>query len=58
MTTYQDTGVSAGTHTYYVAAYNSSGVGTGSTPVTVTVTGTTGTTTSTTRPTTSGHRRS
>jgi len=39
VTTYQDTGVSAGSHTYYVAAYNSSGVGTGSTTVTVSVPG-------------------
>jgi len=42
VTTYQDTGVSAGTHLYYVAAYNSAGVGTGSTTVTVSVTGGTG----------------
>jgi hypothetical protein len=38
VTTYQDTGVSAGTHVYSVAAYNSSGVGKGSRTVTVTVT--------------------
>ena len=58
LTSYQDTGVSAGSHTYYVAGYNSSGVGTGSTSVTVTVAGTaggsrggsTGGTTTTTRP--------
>ncbi len=56
VTTYQDTGVSAGSHTYYVAAYNSSGVGPGSTSVTVTVTAATGTTT--TRPTTTGRRHS
>ena len=30
VTSYQDTNVAPGTHTYYVAAYNSSGVGTAS----------------------------
>ncbi len=42
VTTYQDIGVPAGSHIYYVAAYNSAGVGTGSTTVTVSVTGATG----------------
>jgi hypothetical protein len=50
VTSYQDTGVTPGSHTYDVAAYNSSGVGTASTAVTVTVAGTTGTTTATTSP--------
>jgi hypothetical protein len=57
VTSYSDTNVAAGTHTYYVAAYNSSGVGTGSTAVTVTVAptvlgSTTTTTTTATHPTT------
>ena len=39
VTTYQDTGVSAGSHVYSVSAYNSSGVSTGSRTVKVTVTG-------------------
>ena len=38
VTTYVDTGVSPGSHTYSVAGYNSSGVGPQSTTVTVTVT--------------------
>ncbi len=55
VTSYQDTGVGAGSHTYYVAAYNSSGVGTGSTAVIVTVAG--GSTTTTSAPTHTGFRR-
>ncbi len=39
VTSYQDTGVPAGSHTYYVAAYNSAGVGTASRSVTVSVGG-------------------
>ena len=39
VTSYQDTNVTAGTHTYDVAAYNSSGVGSSSATVTVTVAG-------------------
>ena len=39
VTTYVDTGVAPGPHTYAVAGYNSSGVGPHSTAVTVTVTG-------------------
>ena len=54
---YQDTGVAAGTHSYYVAAYNSSGVGTPASALTVVVGGG-GSTTTTTGPThTSGGRR-
>ncbi len=55
VTSYQDT-VGAGSHTYYVAAYNSSGVGTGSTAVTVNVTGVGSTTTTTTTGTHTGTR--
>jgi len=40
VTSYVDSGVPAGSHTYYVAGYNSAGVGTGSTAVTVVVAGT------------------
>jgi len=67
VTSYVDTDVPAGSHTYYVAGYNSSGVGTGSSSVTVSVSpgdpGPTTTTTdppattTTTTPTRSGGRR-
>ncbi len=51
VTSYQDTGLAAGSHTFYVAAYNSSGVGAPSASVTVTVSSGTATTQS-------GHNRS
>jgi hypothetical protein len=57
VTSYQDTGVAAGSHSYYVAAYNSSGVGTASTALTVSVVGSTTTTTSPTHTTSGGTRR-
>jgi hypothetical protein len=56
VTTFVDTGVAAGSHTYYVAGYNSSGVGAASTSVTVTVAGSTGGTTPTSRPGSGGRR--
>jgi len=58
VTTYQDTGVAGGSHTYTVAAYNSSGVGPSSNEVTVDTSGSspaaTTTTTSGATTTTSG----
>ncbi len=60
VTSFQDTGVSAGSHTYFVAAYNSSGVGAPSASVTVSVGGsgaTGGPGTTTTTSTASHHRR-
>jgi Glycosyl hydrolase family 26 len=60
VTSYVDTGVAAGTHTYDVAAYNSSGVGAASASVTVTVAPAVlgGSTTTTTTTTTTGSGRS
>jgi len=55
VTTYQDTAVVVGTHTYSVAAYNSVGVGPQTAAVTVTVAATTPPTT--TPPTGSGHHQ-
>ena len=59
VSSYQDTGVAVGSHTYYVAAYNASGVGAGSKSVTATVAlaRRSGGTHKATRYTTTGNRR-